>query len=143
MPPHFWVVRLGQVRYSQVRLGIVRLGIVRLGIVRLGQVRLGQVQVWTRLGIGWVGLILNELYAGQDRVVHILRRAVSGGEKGQATMSCIWGSNVIRLEEQRCQKTQDRIFMLEAQSRKSRGCLGPIANVEIQFMDKWVAQGSK
>ena len=27
--------------------------------------------------------------------MHILRRAVSGGEKGQATMSCIWGSNVI------------------------------------------------
>ena len=52
--------------------------------------------MWTRLGIGWVGLILNELYAGQDRVVHILRRAVSGGEKGQATMSCIWGSNVIQ-----------------------------------------------
>ena len=31
--------------------------------------------------------------------MHILRRAVSGGEKGQATMSCIWGSNVIHIKK--------------------------------------------
>ena len=48
-----------------------------------------------KLCLGVCTWFLNELYLGQDRVVHILRRAVTGGEKGQATMSCIWGSNVI------------------------------------------------